>query len=413
MRRLVDSVLPRRLGSDFRWLVGSSWATNLGDGIGIAAGPLLVESLTEDPLLVGLSWMLQRLPGLLLGLHAGVVVDRLDRRRVLIAANLARVGVIMALAVAVFTDAATIGLVLAALFLLGVAETLADTTSLTLLPMIVAPGDLATGNTRLMFGFIGLDQLVGPSVGAALFVLGASVPFVGQAVVLALGVVLTGRLRLGPVAAPSERAGTVRADIGDGLRWLRGHAAIRTLAITITVFNLTFGAAYSVLVVLATDRLGLGEIGFGLLTSITAVGGILGTLAYHRVEARIGMAAIMRIGLTVEVSTHLVLATVTTAWPAMVVLFCFGVHASMWGTTSNTIRQAAVPEHLQGRIAAVYGVGLKGGLVVGAGLGGLLASRGDITTPYWFAFVGSAVTLVLIWSSLGNIARESTASGPR
>ena len=61
----------------------------------------------------------------------------------------------------------------------------------------------------------------------------------------------------------------------------------------------------------------------------------------------------------------------------------------------------------------MYGVGLKGGLVVGAGLGGLLASRGDITTPYWFAFVGSAVTLVLIWSSLGNIARESTASGPR
>ncbi|MEO1063593.1 MAG: MFS transporter [Actinomycetota bacterium] len=407
MARPLESVFPRRLGTNFRWLVSSSWATNLGDGMGIAAGPLLVESLTDDPLLVGLAWLVGRLPALFFGLHAGVAADRFDRRRLLIVANLARAGVIAVLAITIATDAVGIGLVLAALFVLGVAETLADTTSHTLLPMIVRPGDLTTGNTRLMFGFIGLDQLVGPSIGAILFAVGASVPFFGQAVVLAFGVVLASRLRLGPVTAPDPTATTVRREIAAGLRWLWGHAAIRTLAITVAVFNLTFGAAFSVLVVLATERLGLGEVGFGVLTSISALGGILGTVVYHRVEARIGMAAIMRIGLVIEASTHLVFATATTAWPAMVAMFCFGVHASMWGTTAATIRQASVPEHLQGRITAVYGVGLKGGLVIGAAAGAVLAQVGGITAPYWFAFVGSTITLVLIWRSLAHIARSS------
>ena len=90
MSRLLESVLPARLGRDFRWLVASSWSTNLGDGITVAAGPLLIAAATDDAGLIGLAWMLSRLPWLLFGLYAGVIADRMDRRLIMIVANATR-----------------------------------------------------------------------------------------------------------------------------------------------------------------------------------------------------------------------------------------------------------------------------------------------------------------------------------
>src|SRR3712207_5402718 len=152
VRGLVEAVLPARMGTPFRWLVGSSWVGNLGDGIALAAGPLLVASQTQDPLLVALGALLQRLPWLLFGLHAGVLADRVDRRRLVIAVDLARAGVLVVLAAALLTGDVGIAVVLTALFVLGVAEVFADTGTGTLLPMVVARSDLGIGNARLMAG---------------------------------------------------------------------------------------------------------------------------------------------------------------------------------------------------------------------------------------------------------------------
>lgn len=414
MRRLVEAVFPARLGHDYRWLVGSSWSSNLGDGILIAAGPLLVESLTDSAALVGLSWLLGRLPWLLLGLPAGVAADRLERRRLLIVANTVRLVVVGTLGAAVATDAVGVGPVLVALFLIGLSETFVDTTASTLLPMIVRPRDLSRANARLMFGFVGLNQLVGPAIGAALFAVGSGLPFLTLAAVIALATVQVAQLRITPRSAEERAAAgerSIRGDIAEGVRFVRDHPAVRTLVLTIIVFNLTYGASASVLVLLATDRLGLGAVGFGLLTSVAAAGGILGTLLYGATEARLGMANIMRAGLTIEALWHLVLATATTAWPAMVAMFVFGVHTSMWGTTATTIRQAAVPEQLQGRVAAVYRFGLQAGLVVGAAVGAALAGEAGVTAPYWFGFVGSVLILVAIWPRFGALAH--TPSGLR
>ena len=90
----------------------------------------------------------------------------------------------------------------------------------------------------------------------------------------------------------------------------------------------------------------------------------------------------------------------------MVVFFVFGAHAFVWGTTSVTVRQRAVPGELQGRVGSVNTVGVFGGLVVGSAIGGLLAQRFGVTAPFWFAFAGSAVFLVLIWRQLAHIAHD-------
>src|SRR5215207_4767815 len=397
------------MGTPFRWLVGSSWVGNLGDGIGLAAGPLLVASQTQDPVLVALAGLLQRLPWLLFGLYAGVLADRVDRRLLVIAVDLLRAAVLVVLTAALVTGVVNVPVVLVAMFLLGTAEVFVDTTSATLLPMVVARADLGVGNARMMTARITMNELIGPSVGAALFVLGMAWPFVVQAVCLLLGALLVSRMVVLPLPA-TEGPRHVLRDIAEGFRWTWGYPAVRTLTLAIVTFNVTWGAAWSVLVLYASDRLGLGPIGFGLLTTVGALGGIAGTAGYDWLERHASLAAIMRVGLVVETLTHLGLALTTTPWVAIVILFVFGVHAFVWGTTSRTVRMRAVPPQLQGRVGSLYSIGVFGGIVAGQALGGVIARIWGITGPFWFAFVGSAVILALIWRQLAHIAHADEAA---
>ncbi|MCF6735768.1 MFS transporter [Blastococcus sp. KM273129] len=403
MGRVVEAVLPARMGTPFRWLVGSSWATNLGDGIALAAGPLLVAAQTSDPFVVALAALLQRLPWLLFGLYAGVLADRVDRRLLVIAVDVARAVVLGVLTLALVTGQVTVPVVLAALFLLGTAEVFADTTSGTLLPMVVGRDDLGTGNARLLAGALTMNQMAGPALGAVLFAAGSAWPFLVQGLCVAFGALLLVRMALPPLPRTAGERHVGR-EIVEGLRWTWGNGPVRTLTITIVTFNVTYGAAWSVLVLYATDRLALGAIGFGLLSTVTAVGGLLGTVSYGWLARRAGLALLMRIGLVIETFTHLGLALTTTPWVAAAVLFVFGAHAFVWATTSRTVRMRAVPAHLQGRVGSLYYLGVFGGIVAGQAAGGLIARAWGITGPFWFAFAGSAVILVLIWKQLTHIA---------
>ena len=404
VHRVLDVVAPARLGSGFRWLLASSWTTNLSDGISIAAGPLLVASQTTDAFLVAMAALVQWLPPLLFSLYAGALSDRLDRRTIIILVNLVRALVLAVIAASVLTDTVSIAVVLVALFALGTAEVFADNTSQTLLPSLVARRDLAVANSRLQAGFITVNQLAGPPLGAALFAAGMALPFIGQAVLVIGGAILVSRIALPPHGREATRTTAIRHDIAEGIRWTRNHPAVRTLVATIFIFNITFGAAWSVLVLYAIQRLGLGPVGFGLLTTVSAVGGVLGTLSYGWITRRLSLGNIMRVGLIIETLTHLGLAVTTTPAVAMAIFFVFGAHAFVWGTTSITIRQRAVPPELQGRVGSVNTVGVFGGLVVGSGVGGLLAQAYGVTAPFWFAFAGSALFVVLIWRELRHIA---------
>ncbi|MEN0130888.1 MAG: MFS transporter [Brevundimonas sp.] len=409
MSRIVETLVPRRLGVPFRWVLASSWTTNLGDGILLAAGPLLVAARTDDPFVVALAALLQWLPPLLFGLFAGALTDRMDRRRLVIVVDLVRAAVLAALAVAVFVDAAPVALVLVTMFALGTAETFADNSSSTLVPMLVHRDDLALANARIQSGFITVNQLAGPPIGAALFAAGQALPIAFDALLVAFGVVLVARVVLPPHGRSEEERPHVLADIAEGVRWVLHHAAVRTLVLTILIFNVTFGAAWSVLVLYATQRLGLGAVGFGLITTVGAVGGLVGIASYGWLTARISLGNLLRVGLVIETLTHLALALTTTAWVALLVFFVFGAHAFVWGATSVTVRQRAVPMELQGRVGSVNLVGVYAGLVVGAGIGGLLAQHYGVTAPFWFAFFGSALFVVLIWNQLRHVAHNDEA----
>jgi predicted MFS family arabinose efflux permease len=228
-------------------------------------------------------------------------------------------------------------------------------------------------------------------------------------VCLLLAALLVSRLVVPPLPAP-EGPRHVGRDIAEGFRWTWGNPAVRTLTLTIVTFNVTWGAAWSVLVLYASDRLGLGPVGFGLLSTVGALGGIVGTAGYDRLERLVSLAWIMRVGLVIETLTHLGLALTTTPWVAMTIVFVFGAHAFVWGTTSRTVRMRAVPASLQGRVGSLYSIGVFGGIVAGQALGGVIARVWGVTGPFWFAFVGSAVILALIWRELAHIAHADEAA---
>ncbi len=408
--RPTEAIVPTRLGRSFRWLLSAAVINNVGDGIVLAAGPLLVASQTSDPFLVSMAVLSEYLPALLFGVLGGAAADRFDRRRMVIVVDLARAFVLVVLVATIVSGTVSIAVVLITLFVLGTAETFADSASSTLLPGMVSRDDLGIANARMQGAFLLTNQLVGPPIGAFLFAVGMGLPFATNAVCFVLGAVLVSRVAISARNELREQA-SLRAEMGEGIRWLLAHPPMRTLALTIFTFNVTFGAAWSVLVLYASERLGMGPVGFGLLTTAVAVGGVIGIVSYGRLERRFSLGDIMRVGLLIETATHLSLALTTSSVVALGTLVVFGAHAFVWGTTSTVVRQRAVPDELLGRVTGVYRVAIVGGIVIGTPIGGLLARNYGITAPFWFGFIGSALLVAVLWRRFDLIVHAGQGTG--
>ena len=401
--RFAEFIAPSRLGRSFRWLLASSWVTNLGDGITLAALPP-AASRTHDPLAVAMAALLQRLPWLLFGLYAGVVADRLNRRAIVITTGLVRAAILLLLTAAILTRRADVAVILAALFLFGVNETFGDTTTTTLLPMLVGKPDLGIANSRALTGVIVWNQLA--ACWLALCCSRLDAVAVRQRTGARAGRRAAGARQVRPplprrprTSCPGARGhprrmalamGTRRgADAGDHDFHVQRHLRRRLV-----------GAGP-----VRTRAAGYGRsLGFGLITTAMAAGGLIGAMCYGWLERHVRLGVIMRGGLIIETLTYLALALVRWAWLALIVFAILGAHAFIWATTSAAVRQRAVPARFQGRVGSVYLIGVVGGIVIGSALGGLVASVWGITAPFWFAFVGSAIILAAIWRSLLQIA---------
>lgn len=404
----IDRIAPPELGHQFRLLFASATFANLADGIALAAGPLLVASQTSSPALVAQAVVLQRVPWFLFGLGAGVVADRVDRKRLVVAANLARVLVLASLSATIVAEQINVAVVLVAMFLLGTAESFSDIAADTLFPSVVPHNHLGTANARIQLVFTSLNLLGGPPIGAFLFATAMVAPFGTQIVLMALAAATVARMTV--PATERQTNQSPRRELIDGLRWTRNHAPIRILALTILLFNMTWGATNSIMVLYATERLGLNEGGFGLFLAAGAVGGIVGTIIYARLERRFSLGTLMRGVLMIELATHFGFGATTAAAVAFCIAFVAGLVASVWGTLSRTVRQQVVPSEYMGRIGALYMVGVKSGLVIGGLIGGAIGSLFDLVTVFWYAGLGSAFFLAVIWQKLPAIVNATRSA---
>ncbi|TNH29776.1 MFS transporter [Micromonospora orduensis] len=389
-----------RLGADFTRLWTAAAVSNVGDGVTMAAGPLLVASVSDNPALIAGAVFAQQLPWLLFALISGAYVDRLDRRRLVVVVNLARAAALAALSMTIATGTVSVAVIFAVLFLLGTGETLADTALGALLPAVVAPGELPRANARLYASFTIGNQFVAKPLGAWLFVVAAAVPFGVDALTFATSAALIAGIRRVPVVGDPPRRASLRAEVASGVRWLWRHRLLRTLAVSMGLGNIAFGAAFAVFVLYCRERLGVSAVGYGFLLSAFAVGGLVGTAVATMLTRALGNATVLRAGLVIEVVTHVCLATTTKPWVAAVVLVVFSIHAMVWGVTVTSVRQRVVPAHLRGRVGSVYALLDLGGAALGSLLGGLFASAWEITTPFWIAAVAMAAIAALAWRPL-------------
>ena len=348
----------------------------------------------------------QRIPWFLFGLQAGAVVDRVDRRRLIVIVDLIRATVIGMLGASIAFDFVSLPIIYTAMFLLGTGETFADNARSTLVATAVPRAGLGQANARLFGTLIVTNQLAGPPLGALLFAAGAALPFGADAISFVLAVVLISRVPRDVPISDTEIP-SVRRQVMEGLRWLASHPPVRTLVIMITAFNVTFGAAFGIWVLYATERLGLSELGFGALLACTAIGGVIGSMLFGSLERRTTYATLLRIGLILETFTHLILALTRSYLVAGIVMVLFGIHAIVWGTTSTTVRQKSVPASLLGRVNSAHMLGSFGALALGSLMGGVIAQRWGVVAPFWFAFAGSGVILLVVWRSIGYVTQQA------
>jgi predicted MFS family arabinose efflux permease len=251
-------------------------------------------------------------------------------------------------------------------------------------------------------------MLAGPLAGF-LFAVAAWIPFFVNAGTYLASAVLIGLVagtyrssRAAVTSGPDDAAGarglrSVRADIAEGFGWLMRQRILRTMSILIGLLNVTLTAATAVLVLLARERLGLGSVGYGLLFTCIAGGGILGAVIGDRLIGWVTATWTIRIGLLVEAGTHLALATSRDAYLVGFVLFAFGVHSSLWTIVGSSLRQRLTPPEMLGRVGSTGLFIAAGGNCVGAVLGGVIASNFGLTAPYWIGFVVAVLVSAATW----------------
>lgn len=432
---LAPSAAPTSSGllPGFGRLWASSIASNLADGLGRIAVPLLGTQLTRDPLAISVLGALAFLPWLLVGLPAGVLVDRVDRRRAMAAANGVRVLAAAGLAVAVATGIVTIWWLYAAVLVWGLGETVYDNAATALVPDYVERHGLDRANGRMQASEIVVQTFVATPLGAWLFVVAMVVPLWSTAVgfaaaallVLALPVAVTAGARAGATlsetadrqgsrdgqgsrdepepadagaltratggvpAATSVRA-SVLSDVREALAFVAGHRYLRSMTLlTVLVGNaLAFAQATSVLLFL--DTFGVSEASIGALTAVVGAGALVGAMAGGAVVRRIGRGRTLLVGTLVGGAGLVLVGISPSLWTALASYALGAAGVALWNVPWGALRQILVPRRMLGRVTGLLRAINWGVMPVATLLGGWVA-RVDLQLPF---VVGGAVVVV-------------------
>jgi len=370
------SAARKGLGSRFWRLALSSGTSNLADGIFKLALPLAAITFTRSPTLVAGLELARSLPWLLFALPVGAFADRMDRRRTMIIANLARTSLVAVLAVVLQTGSGSIALLYIVAIGTGIAEVFYDTSSQSLLPSLVEREQLGRANGRLGAIELGAQQFVGPPLAGLLVGIALATAFWSTTVLWVLAVAALWALRGSFRPERTTELSTIRADIAEGVRFLISRPMLRTMAAMVGVANLASSAAGAVFVLYAVGSdsvLGLNGTQFGFLILTAAAGSIAATLVNDQIERRLGRARTLSVSVLGMVLFTGAPATTTNVWIIAAAMFIGGALIMLWNIITVSFRQAVTPDHLLGRVNSVYRLLAWGTMPIGAAVGGLVA----------------------------------------
>ncbi|MER5620939.1 MFS transporter [Streptosporangium sp. NPDC002544] len=386
-------LLPLSLGRPFNALWFGTGAANLGDGMALFVLPLLAIAADASPGGVAAVTAALTLAWPVFGLHAGWIVDRVDRRTLLSGVNLVRALVLSGLTVSHFTGTLSLPLLLAVAVLLGVAETLVDTALTSTIPMVVEPAGRNRANARIEATINVTNQLAGPPLAGLLASLTLALATGASAAlyVLAVAGIAMMALRRAPAEARTSAGGGVVA----GFRYLWRQPVVRTLTLFTAVMNIPWAVATALLVVYAVSPgpLDLTAAQYGLVLTAMAVGGLLAAAVVEPLRRRFGVTRLL---IADAAGTVLLVAPVALDGPVWTVAagaVIAGAGSSIWRILVATIRQNLSPPELLGRIYAASRVLSWGVIPASAALAGIAAELWGVRVVFVLA-TGLAVVVL-------------------
>ena len=413
--------MSKKLGSSYWKLWTATAISNLGDGISGVAYPWVASAVTRSPLLIAAAGFASRLPWLIFTLHAGVITDRFDRRKLIVAMDAARgiltliVGAIVLLnkdslpslnELSSITDLETnwplyITLLITA-FLFGLAEVLRDNSAQTLMPSVVEADNLEKANGRLWSAESLTNSFIGPPLGSFIIGIAIYLPFFVDAgsffVAVALIASISGSFK--PIQEKPREKINFKSEIKEGFRWLWSHDLLRPMAIILGALNLLGTMVAATFILYTQEVLNTSVFVFAVLGTAGAIGGIAGGLIAPKISEKIGSGPSLWLALAMGPVGAVIIGT-TSAWQIVWVVLLFqSFFGVLWNTITVSLRQRIIPTRLLGRVNSVYRFFGWGSIPIGMFLGGGVVTLSQyfvsremaLRTPY---FLGAGLGVLL------------------
>jgi len=423
-----------RLSASYWKLWGATTISNLGDGIVAIAYPWLASAVTRSPLLIALSAVVSRLPWLVFTLHAGVITDRFNRKRIIVAMDTLRGLLTIAVGIFVYLERESLpslnelssltnletnytlySVILITAFLFGLAEVLRDNCAQTLMPAVVEDKDLEKANGRMWSAESLTNSFIGPPLGSFIIAIAIFLPFFVDAVTFFLAAALIAGMK--PTVKsfePETKSGPInfRAEIKEGFSWLWSHTLLRPMAIILGLLNAIASLSAAVYILFAQEVLNTTVFIFAVLGTAAAVGGILGGLLGPKISEKIGSGRSLAIALFVMPLGALLIGFASQWYVVWALIFFQTFAGVLWNVVTVSLRQSLIPTNLLGRVNSVYRFFAWGTIPIGTLLGGgvVFALEGLIGREMAFRsvyFIGAALGFILFVYAIRVLTTEA------
>ena len=423
-----------RLSASYWKLWGATTISNLGDGIVAIAYPWLASAVTRSPLLIALSAVVSRLPWLVFTLHAGVITDRFNRKRIIVAMDTLRGLLTIAIGIFVYLERESLpslneltsltnletnytlySVILITAFLFGLAEVLRDNCAQTLMPAVVEDKDLEKANGRMWSAESLTNSFIGPPLGSFIIAIAIFLPFFVDAVTFFLAAALIAGMK--PTVKsfePEVKSGPInfRAEIKEGFSWLWSHTLLRPMAIILGLLNAIASLSAAVYILFAQEVLNTTVFIFAVLGTAAAVGGILGGLLGPKISEKIGSGRSLAIALFVMPLGALLIGFASQWYVVWALVFFQTFAGVLWNIVTVSLRQSLIPTNLLGRVNSVYRFFAWGTIPIGTLLGGgvVFALEGLIGREMAFRsvyFIGAALGFILFVYAIRVLTTEA------
>jgi MFS family permease len=385
-----------RLSADFWKFWTGQTISNLGSSFTFFALPLLVFKLTGSAVNLALTTAAYFIPYLLFGLVIGAVVDRVDRKRLMIAVDLGRAVVIASIPAFAAADALSVWWIYAVSFLVATLTIAFDSSEFAAIPSLVDRDDLVTANGRIMASYQGAT-FAGPILAGALVGGGLSIEYVllvdGASFVASAVSLAAVRSSFNAPPDPDRERTSLRRDVTEGLRYVFSHPVLRNISIMMALFNFVGTTSITQLVFFAKERLGASDSEVGFLFSAGSAGVVVLSLAAGPIRRKLSFSVAALGALMLYGLLTVAFALTEAFWAALPLWAVISGLGLFFNINTQSLRQAIVPSHMLGRVVSVAGVLAWSAIPLGALFGGwLIDFTDDVALVY--ALVGIVTFLI-------------------